>query len=204
MEAAASHLSVPTQASRHLPPLHTIHSELAALDGSLATLCERARIHQEKWSRLERLKKEVERLEVGNRKVLIEMESGRRELRELVEEGKEVVRSIDTAFTHKQDPPTVLAYASSLAPYTSAPPSFDPSLPPSGIFRPPFPPESTLRRGKLGLGEGLGVVGVTSEVPDGQTLQSGLPSHLMNGISTNRPQMNDEIFDFDLNSDLDD
>lgn len=70
-------------------------------------------------------------------------------------------------------PADLLAYASTLGPYTSAPPSFDPATTAAapghpGAFFPPFPTEHAMRRGRLnadadaGAAGGLGVVGQTS------------------------------------------
>lgn len=63
-------------------------------------------------------------------------------------------------------PADLLSYAATLAPYTSAPPSFDPATTPHsgpGAFFPPFPTEHSMRRGRLNAGGELGVVGQTSE-----------------------------------------
>lgn len=152
------------------------------------------------------------------------------------------------------DPQTLLSYASALAPYTSAPPTYNPATQPStGAFFPPFPAEDVLRRGRLGTaGDLLGNVGETKEVDSrgkscsflgkynealhrsrsklarlmGVTSRPDLPILLAvsdtlqqpaidqihtstaataaaSTTAVSRPKPSHEIFDLDLNSDLD-
>lgn len=74
-----------------------IFTDLARLDEELAVLMERARKHQERWRRMEQLKRETIEVESQVRSALLVLEEGRRELEMVVKDAKEVVSSIELA-----------------------------------------------------------------------------------------------------------
>ena len=74
-----------------------IFTDLARLDEELAVLMERARKHQERWKRMEQLKRETIEVESQVRSALSVLEEGRRDLEMVVKDAKEVVSSIELA-----------------------------------------------------------------------------------------------------------
>ncbi|KAL7414719.1 vitamin-D-receptor interacting mediator subunit 4-domain-containing protein [Mrakia frigida] len=188
-----------------------IFTDLARLDEELAVLMERARKHQQRWKRMEQLKRETIEVESQVRSALLVLEEGRRSLEMVVKDAREGVRSIEIAENNPTNPETLLSFASSLSAYTSAPPSFDPSRQPPSSFFPPFPSEYVLRSGKLNMGGGaLGTVGETKEVTntDDPSQSNGVARTSLfdahHPLAPSRPQANTKVFDLDLNSDLDD
>jgi mediator of RNA polymerase II transcription subunit 4 len=166
------------------PPPPPISSFLAC-DAALANAIQLARIHQNKQRRIERLKNEVLELEERWREVCMELESGKRELEGIVEEGEVRCRAIEEAKrcsskvhsslhldanleTASIPYPELLAYAQSLSAFTSAPPNMPdlslPGQPPPPLFFPPFPNEEKMRRGHLNAEAPLGPVGETHSV----------------------------------------
>lgn len=126
MDSPAPHLSVPIQAALSinistqtalLPQLFSaisngasgagpsstkqsvtqVFAELARLDNELAVLMERARKHQQRWSRMEELKRETINVESKVRDTLLVLEDGRRDLEMVLRDAKNVVSSIELA-----------------------------------------------------------------------------------------------------------
>ncbi|RKP24624.1 vitamin-D-receptor interacting mediator subunit 4-domain-containing protein [Syncephalis pseudoplumigaleata] len=108
----------------------------------------------------------------------------------------------------------VLAYAKRLAPYTSAPPKFDPNQP-AQAFEKPFPDEQMMRAGRLGQWE-MGLEGeaaaTTAAGEQGHTQEVGHTTHhppqQHGGVGQPPPgtsheeEMEDDLLDLDLNPDL--
>jgi len=191
------------------PPPPPISSFLAC-DAALANAIQLARIHQNKQRRIERLKNEVLELEERWREVCMELESGKRELEGIVEEGEVRCRAIEEAKRSSIPYPELLAYAQSLSAFTSAPPNMPdlslPGQPPPPLFFPPFPNEEKMRRGHLNAEAPLGPVGETHSVgrPPTVSPKAGDAPPAGSNIyrQDNRPQQQVFDLDLDLNPDL--
>ncbi|KAI8053958.1 vitamin-D-receptor interacting mediator subunit 4-domain-containing protein, partial [Syncephalis plumigaleata] len=84
-------------------------------------------------------------------------------LEDMVDEAEAQIAETDARVS--LDPAQVLAYAKRLAPYTSAPPKFDPNQP-AQAFEKPFPDEQMMRAGRLGQWETEGVeMEATAQAP---------------------------------------
>ncbi|KAH9913988.1 vitamin-D-receptor interacting mediator subunit 4-domain-containing protein [Epithele typhae] len=133
------------------PPAPSV-SELLAADTALADAMQRARAHQVRQRRIERLKDEVLALDRKWREAVNILDEGRRELDAIVREGEERIKAIEEAKTAAIPYPELLAYAQSLSAFTSAPPNMPdlaPGQPPPPLFFPPFPNEEKMRRGHM-------------------------------------------------------
>lgn len=84
----------PTQSRAPLPPPI---EEFFEADAALAAALQQARVHQVNQRRIEDLITEVLGLEARLREVWAELEKGKRELEEIIEEGDERVHAIDKA-----------------------------------------------------------------------------------------------------------
>ncbi|KAL5531503.1 hypothetical protein ACEPAG_4380 [Sanghuangporus baumii] len=188
------------------PPPPPIEAFIEA-DAELATILQQARIHQCKQRRIESLTAEMLDLEGRLREMAAELERGKRELEEMIEEGDERVRAIEKAKEAALPYPELLAYAQSLSAFTSAPPHMPdmtlPGQPPPPLFFPPFPNEEKMRRGHLNAEEPLGLLGETHSVGRAPSLSPeklevhgpvplpGYPYRLDNPTQ-------EEVFDLDL------
>ena len=79
------------------PPPPPPISAFAECDAALASALELARAHQVKQRKIEKLKDEVVELEMRWREVLEKLETGRRELEVIVDEGQERIKTIERA-----------------------------------------------------------------------------------------------------------
>jgi len=191
------------------PPPPPISSFLAC-DAALANAIQLARIHQNKQRQIESLKSQVLELEESWREVCMELESGKRELEGMVEEGEVRCQAIEEAKRSSIPYPQLLAYAQSLSAFTSAPPNMPdlslPGQPPPPLFFPPFPNEEKMRRGRLNAEAPLGPVGETHSVGRPPTVSpeaSDAPSAASNIYrQDHRPQQQIFDLDLDLNPDL--
>ena len=165
------------------PPIsHFIDADLR-----LSKAIQLARVHQTKQRRIEQLKTELLELESRWREICRELESGKKELESMIEEGDERCKAIEEAKNGKTSPcflpfksilksaavasipyPELLAYAQSLSAFTSAPPNMpdlsQPGQLPPPLFFPPFPNEEKMRRGRLNAEAPLGILGETHSV----------------------------------------
>lgn len=87
-----------------------IFTDLARLDDELAVLMERARKHQQRWRRMEQLKRETIEVESQVRSALLVLEGGRRDLEMVVKDAKEVVSSIELAEKSESSPSELFSY----------------------------------------------------------------------------------------------
>ncbi|OCB85471.1 hypothetical protein A7U60_g7480 [Sanghuangporus baumii] len=160
------------------PPPPPIEAFIEA-DAELAAVLQQARIHQYKQRRIESLSAEVLNLEGRLREMAAELERGKRELEEMIEEGDECVMAIEKAKQAALPYPELLAYAQSLSAFTSAPPHMPdmtlPGQPPPPLFFPPFPNEEKMRRGHLNAEEPLGLLGETHSVGRAPSLSPEKP-----------------------------
>jgi chromosome segregation ATPase len=110
-----SSLSAPSSSSASANTslqISRLYTQLATLDEELAVLTERARKHAEKWERMERLKTECVAVEREVRRRAIKLQKGRRELEQLLSEGKETVKRIDLAAERTFSPDVVFTLPS--------------------------------------------------------------------------------------------
>lgn len=168
------------------PPPPPIEAFIDA-DAALANALQKTRLHQVNQRKIVALTAEVLELESRLRDVWMELEKGKRDLEEVIEEGNERVKAIEKAkegasivyfsgarpFSNKfylaaLPYPELLAYAQSLSAFTSAPPNMPdmtaPGQPPPPLFFPPFPNEEKMRRGRLNAEAPLGMLGETHSV----------------------------------------
>ncbi|KAI5124208.1 hypothetical protein M0805_005058 [Coniferiporia weirii] len=186
------------------PPPPPIEAFIEA-DTALAAALQQARIHQVNQRRIDSLTAEVLGLEARLREVRTELEKGRRELEEIIEEGDERIEAVGKAKEAALPYPELLAYAQSLSAFTSAPPNMPdismPGQPPPPLFFPPFPNEEKMRRGRLNAEAPLGLLGETHSVgrPPTMSPEKIEPTAPMHGYPyrlDSQPQQ--EIFDLDL------
>nr|GAT55089.1 predicted protein [Mycena chlorophos] len=132
-------------------------------DQALASAVNLAYAHQIKQRKIEALKEEILELDARWREICVELDKGKRELEQLIEEGDERIQSIEQAKQAAIPYPELLAYAQSLSSFTSAPPNMPdlslPGQPQPPLFFPPFPTEEKLRRGKLENEAPLAILG---------------------------------------------
>jgi len=193
-------------------------SSFLACDASLAEALRQARRHQIKQRRIEALKEEVLELEGKLREICMALENGRKELEEILEEGEERVKTIEQAKEGAAPYNALLSYASILSTFTSAPPSAVPLAADQRApanFRPPFPTEEMMRKGRLNEGEPLGTLAQTREigrpptpsvVPTAHNVNQGArPADPINYRQDyyRREPVTADVFDLDLNPDLD-
>ncbi|KAJ7777447.1 vitamin-D-receptor interacting mediator subunit 4-domain-containing protein [Mycena metata] len=196
------------------PPPPSLASFLAC-DQALSAAVNVAHTHQIKQRKIEALKDEILELDRRWREICTELEAGRRELEEMIEEGEERIKSIEQAKKASIPYPELLAYAQSLSAFTSAPPNMPdlalPGQPPPPLFFPPFPNEEKMRRGHLNAEAPLGLLGETHSVGRAPTVSPprapDASQHLAPGANPYRqdlrapqPQLFD--LDLDLNPDL--
>ncbi|EJD07387.1 uncharacterized protein FOMMEDRAFT_100587 [Fomitiporia mediterranea MF3/22] len=176
------------------------------MDAELAAALQQARVHQLKQRRIEALSAEVLDLEGRLREISTELEQGKQELEEMIEEGDERVKAIQKAKEAALPYPELLAYAQSLSAFTSAPPHMPdmmlPGQPPPPLFFPPFPNEEKMRRGRLNAEAPLGLLGETHSVGRPPTVSPKRPEPAP-GPMPGYPYRMDhhahqEVFDLDL------
>ncbi|KAJ7355660.1 vitamin-D-receptor interacting mediator subunit 4-domain-containing protein [Mycena olivaceomarginata] len=193
------------------PPL----SAFLACDETLSSAVALAHTHQIKQRKIEALKDEILELDRRWREICTELEAGKRELEEMIEEGEERIKSIEQAKKAAIPYPELLAYAQSLSAFTSAPPNMPdlalPGQPPPPLFFPPFPNEEKMRRGRLNAEAPLGLLGETHSVGRAPTVSPprapDASNHLAPGANPYRqdlraPQAQLFDLDLDLNPDL--
>ncbi|KZT59897.1 hypothetical protein CALCODRAFT_493168 [Calocera cornea HHB12733] len=211
----------PTHAHPSSHSLQASHSRPApeasaflALDQSFASALRFARVHQLRWERIERLRREVARLEEEMRGVLGVLEEGEEALEGVVEEGEEELGAIKRAKDNPIPYAELMAYASHLSAYTSLPPSFPPyRLPqhPGEEGEKPLhlyaPTQEMLRRGRLnaeGVGMSIageeGAVGVPQDHPP--LPEAGHQEQPIAPTRPARPAAAEVFNDLDLNLDL--
>ncbi|KAJ7035599.1 vitamin-D-receptor interacting mediator subunit 4-domain-containing protein [Mycena alexandri] len=196
------------------PPPPSLASFLAC-DQALSAAVNLAHTHQIKQRKIETLKYEILELDRRWREICTELEAGKRELEEMIEEGEERIKSIEQAKKASIPYPELLAYAQSLSAFTSAPPNMPdltlPGQPPPPLFFPPFPNEEKMRRGRLNAEAPLGLLGETHSIGRAPTVSPprapDASQHLAPGANPYRqdlrapqPQLFD--LDLDLNPDL--
>ncbi|KAJ7281952.1 vitamin-D-receptor interacting mediator subunit 4-domain-containing protein [Mycena rebaudengoi] len=191
------------------PPL----SAFLACDQALSTAVNLAHTHQIKQRKIEALKDEILELDRRWREVCTELEAGKRELEEMIEEGEERIKSIEQAKKAAIPYPELLAYAQSLSAFTSAPPNMPdltlPGQPPPPLFFPPFPNEEKMRRGRLNAEAPLGLLGETHSVGRAPTVSPPKAPDASQHLGANpyrqdhrAPQAQLFDLDLDLNPDL--
>ena len=141
-----------------------------AVDMTLASALQRARVHQLNQRRIEELTAEVLGLDGRVRDICEALEIGKRELEEIIVEGETRIEAIAKAKAASLPYPELLAYAQSLSTFSSAPPNMPdpgPGQPPPPLFFPPFPNEEKMHRGRLNAEAPLGYLGETHPVGKG-------------------------------------
>ncbi|TFK26245.1 hypothetical protein FA15DRAFT_307245 [Coprinopsis marcescibilis] len=191
------------------PPL----SAFLECDQKLAAAVNLAHSHQVKQRKIESLEQELLELERSWRDICTELAKGKRELEQIIEDGNERIKAIDTAKKAAIPYPALLAYAERLAVFTSAPPNMPdtmvPGQPLPAFLLPPFPTEETMRRGKLNAEAPLGTLGETHTIVKAPTPSPVAETNQhAQGVNPYRhefrePQPQFFDFDLDLNPDLD-
>ncbi|THH10749.1 hypothetical protein EW145_g1117 [Phellinidium pouzarii] len=184
------------------PPLEAF----IEVDVALAAALQQVRVHQLNQLRIEALTSEVLGLETRLREVRAELEKGKQELEEIIEDGDVRVNAIAEAKKAALPYPELLAYAQSLSAFTSAPPNMldmsAPGKPPPPLFFPPFPNEEKMRRGRLNAEAPLGPLGETHSVGRPPTMSPEKTEPLaptLHGYPYRiDSQPHQEIFDLDL------
>jgi mediator of RNA polymerase II transcription subunit 4 len=177
-----------------------------ACDEALSSAINLARKHQIKQRRINALEKEILELDARWREIVSELQSGRKELEEVIEEGEERIKAIEQAkkgkipsnlcvarilkFLIASIPyPELLTYAQSISAFTSAPPNMPdlslPGQPPPPLFFPPFPNEEKMRRGHLNAEAPLGLLGETHSVGRRKNLVTRIIYLFLHTNSTN-------------------
>jgi len=205
-------LSLSPPASKPPPP-PPIEAFLEC-DTRIAAAVRVARIHQVKNQRIEELKQEVLDLESKLRQLFKELERGRLDLEEMLDEADTRLEGIETSEQKAVSYTDLLTYASRLSAFTSAPPNMPdlaPGQPPPPLFFPPFPNEEKMRRGRLNdeapLGQGIlgeaRSMGRPKTPPpeDHVDMQQQIQYHI-HPPTTIQHTNHDFAFDLDLNPDL--
>jgi len=195
------------------PPAPPIEAFLEC-DARIAEAVRLARVHQVKHQRIEELKREILDLESKLKQVFRELERGRLELEEVLDEAETRLKGIETA-ERGVSYDDLLNYASRLSAFTSAPPNMPdlaPGQPPPPLFFPPFPNEEKMRRGRLNEEAplGQGILGEAHSVARPKTpspIQTQPdPRQQMQYLLPHPPAtqltVQDFAFDLDLNPDL--
>ncbi|KAF7309580.1 Mediator of RNA polymerase II transcription subunit 4 [Mycena indigotica] len=189
------------------PPPPPSLAAFIACDEALASAVNLAYTHQIKQRKIEVLKEEILELDGRWREICTQLNVGKYELEQVIEEGQELTQSIEQAKKASIPYPELLALAQSLSSFTSAPPnmSLDPSLPGQPpLFFPPFPTEEKLRRGKLENEAPLAILGETHSI--GRAPVVSPPKVLDPNVNSyqqdHRPQQQLFDLDLDLNPDL--
>ncbi|RDB23889.1 Mediator of RNA polymerase II transcription subunit 4 [Hypsizygus marmoreus] len=183
------------------PPL----SAFLECDQALSAAINLAHKHQIKQRRIDALEQEILDLEARWREIALELESGKRELEEMMEEGEERIKAIEQAKKGAIPYPELLAYAQSISAFTSAPPNMPdislPGQPPPPLFFPPFPNEEKMRRGRLNAEAPLGLLGETHSVGRPPTVSPHPAAADHRGANVYRPDLRapqPQFFDLDL------
>ncbi|KAJ7576924.1 vitamin-D-receptor interacting mediator subunit 4-domain-containing protein [Mycena floridula] len=152
------------------PPPPPSLSSFLACDEALASAITLAHTHQIKQRKIEALKTEILALDARWREICVELESGKRELESIIEEGETRMTAIEEAKEASIPYPELLAYAQSISAFTSAPPNMPDVTTgqPPPLFFPPFPNEEKMRRGHLNQEAPLGLLGETHSVGRGK------------------------------------
>ena len=177
----------PPPSSTSKPPLAPPISSFLECDIKLADAVQEARIHQAKQREIDELTAEVLQLDSHLREIVTFLADGKDALAEIIAQGDERLHAIDLASKSEitgliplmllntnlfsvlgnVSYSLALGYASILANFTSAPPTMDrqhPDKPFDAAFRPPFPTEEMMRKGKMNEEPPLGSLGETREV----------------------------------------
>jgi len=161
----------PSQSSTVKPPTAPSTIVFIEVDQALAAAVNMAQVHQEKQREIEALTREILDMERELRDRIQFLADGRNTLNELLRESEETISAIDLASKNVVSYEVVLGYASNLANFTSAPPTMEPpsadapmSVSAMSTFRPPFPTEEMMRRGKMNEEPPLGSLGETTEI----------------------------------------
>ncbi|KZT25265.1 hypothetical protein NEOLEDRAFT_1134089 [Neolentinus lepideus HHB14362 ss-1] len=210
LQSLASTLFLSLSPNPKPPPPPPI-SAFVETDTAIAAAVSLARIHQIKQRKIESLKNDILELDRRWMEICQEMEVGRRELERMIDEGEERIAEIDKAKEAAIPYPELLAYAQSLSAFTSAPPNMPdlslPGQPPPPLFFPPFPNEEKMRRGRLNAEAPLGLLGEIHSVGRPPTVSPTKPAdggaHMPPGANIyrpteQRPQQQQQLFDFDL------
>ena len=88
---------VNTSSTTLLNEVAEMYTRLEALSEEHAQLVELARKHRDRWERLQRKRKRRQALEDNVRRILVQLQEGRREIEEIVDEGEEVLTGIEMA-----------------------------------------------------------------------------------------------------------
>jgi len=86
-----------TSSTTLLTEVTDMYTRLEALTEEHAQLVELARKHRDRWARLQRKRKRKQALEDKVRRVLVQLQEGRREIEGIVDEGEDVLRGIEMA-----------------------------------------------------------------------------------------------------------
>ncbi|RXW17777.1 hypothetical protein EST38_g8078 [Candolleomyces aberdarensis] len=192
------------------PPL----SAFLDCDRALAAAVNLAHVHQIKQRKIESLEQELYDLEERWREICRELDTGTKELEDIIEEGEERIKAIEAAKKGAISYPELLNYAQGLSSFTSAPPNMPDLNQPGGqilgpvpVFFPPFPNEEQMRRGRLNAEAPLGNLGETHSVKKPPTPSPVAETQLAPGANPYRheiraPQPTFFDLDLDLNPDL--
>jgi len=200
-----------TQAAKR--PLAPQISSFLDCDAAMAQALHLARRHQIKQREIQALKNEILELDSRWRDICAELETEKRELEAMINEGEERIKAIGEAKDGAIPYPELLAYAQSLSAFTSAPPNMPdltlPGQPPPPLFFPPFPNEEKMRKGRLNAEAPLGLLGETHSIGRAPTVSpKSVERPALIGPSVNpyrhdhRPQQQFFDLDLDLNPDL--
>ncbi|KAJ8470008.1 hypothetical protein ONZ45_g16697 [Pleurotus djamor] len=140
--AQALFISLGPSHSKPLPPPPP-PSAILACDQAISDALSTAHLHQIKQRRIEALKQEIVEMDATWKDICIELETGKRELEELLKESDERLEAIEKAKTASVPYPELLAYAQRLSAFTAAPPNLTEenllSQQPGPLFFPPLP-----------------------------------------------------------------
>ncbi|KAF8889348.1 hypothetical protein BD779DRAFT_1469862 [Infundibulicybe gibba] len=158
-------LSPPQSKPPPPPPL----SAFLACDDALSSALQLARLHQLKQRKIDALENEILELDARWREICVELETGKRELEAMIEEGEERIKTIEQAKKGFGDTvPRTLSIRAELERVhirTANMPDLSlPGQPPPPLFFPPFPNEEKMRRGRLNAEAPLGLLGETHSV----------------------------------------
>ncbi|KAF8324321.1 vitamin-D-receptor interacting mediator subunit 4-domain-containing protein [Cantharellus anzutake] len=161
----------PSQSSVAKPPAAPPISAFIETDQALASAVNMAKVHQEKQREIDALTQEILELERDLRDKIRFLVNGRNALGEILRESEESLEAIDQAAKGSVPYDVILGYASNIANFTSAPPTMELPSPNTQMsvsamstFRPPFPTEEMMRRGKMNEEPPLGSLGETTEI----------------------------------------
>jgi len=203
-------LSVPNSSR----PAGPSPDDLLAADAELAAALQQVRRHEVNQRRVEQLKDEVLDLDSKLRHVWSTLEESRKELEDVLEEGDLRLKEMDSVAKGAVPYSALLAYASLISPFTSAPPtSYGPipsDQPAPPWIKPPFPNEEKMRAGRLAERPALDRV---SDPAEPEIRPMSVDPYNVGGAaygqdynqeySAQQAQSQDvDVFDLDLNPDL--